>query len=286
MATIVILGPGDLGTRLAGILAGAGHSTLTALEGRSDRSRALCRDRGLTSVATLAEAVARADMVVSTVPPDAALDAARAFAALAPRSAPPVYVDANSISPGLAREIAGIVGAAGAPFVSATVHGSGAALARDGQIFLSGADVAPVADAVRGGLRVVALGADPGRAKELKLLVAAMSKGLCALYLETGRAAARAGLLDDVEAALRHAYPAMMRDLDRMVPTYARHSARRASELTDLVELETRLGVSPEMAAATLHSIGRIADELHDRPTQRESDRWTARSLIQALSGA
>jgi 3-hydroxyisobutyrate dehydrogenase-like beta-hydroxyacid dehydrogenase len=195
-------------------------------------------------------------------------------------------VDANSIAPERAREIAGLVEAAGAPFVSAAVHGSGNAFARTGQLFLSGRDVAPVAEAAEGALRVVRLGADPGSAKALKLLVAAMSKGLCALYLETGRAAARAGLLDEAEASLRHAYPAMMEDLDRMLPTYARHSARRTSELTALAEMEARLGVITEMADATLASVRRIPDELATVAPEGESAPWTARSLIQTLAGA
>lgn len=288
MATIAILGPGDLGTRLATVLTTAGHSVVTTLEGRGPRTRALCRERGLAAVATLEEAVSAAGIVICTVPPDAALDAARAFAAVTRGSAPPVYADANSIAPERAREIADLVEAAGAPFVSAAVHGSGTAFAETGQLFLSGRDVAPVAGVAEEALRVVRLGADPGSAKELKLLVAAMSKGLCALYMEAGRAAARAGLLDDTDAALRHAYPAMMDDLERMIPSYARHSGRRASELVALADLETRLGVTPEMATATLASVRRIPDDLGASAgaTGPEERRWTARSMIAALAGA
>ncbi len=284
MLTIAILGPGDLGTRLGALLAGGGTTTLTTLAGRSARAASLCRERGLVVVPTLADAAGRADIVISTVPPGAARAAASEFVAVASGPAAPIYVDANSIAPELAREIAGIVETAGGRFVSATVHGTGDALAISGQIFLSGADVEPVAAALDGVLRIARLGADPGRAKELKLLVAAMSKGVCALYMETGRAASRAGLLDDAEAALRHAYPAMMDDLDRMVPTYARHSGRRTYELSALADLEAGLGVEPEMAAATLRSVSRVADAMQDEPTAGGADRWTARSLIETLA--
>lgn len=282
MTTIAILGPGDLGTRLAALLSGAGHRTIATLEGRSDRSAALWRDAGLATAPTLAEAVRDADIVISAVPPEAALAAAEAFAAAAPARAWPVYVDANSIAPPLARAIAGLIEGRGGRVVGATLHGNPLAVA--GQIFLSGSDVEPVARAASGVLRVVRLGADPGRAKELKLLVAAMSKGLCALYLESARAAARAGLLDHADAALRHAYPAMMDDLDRMVPTYALHSARRTSELAALADLEASLGVEPEMAAATLRAVSRVAATLHDEPLAGGADRWTARSFVEKLA--
>ena len=88
MTTIAFLGPGDLGTRLAAVLAAAGHATLTSLEGRGARSRALCTERGLADADTLADAVARADVVICAVPPDAALDAARAFAEALPSAGP------------------------------------------------------------------------------------------------------------------------------------------------------------------------------------------------------
>jgi 3-hydroxyisobutyrate dehydrogenase-like beta-hydroxyacid dehydrogenase len=281
MMTIAILGPGDLGTRLAALLAGAGHRTIATLEGRSDRSAALWNDAGLETAPTLAAALGEADIVISTVPPDAALAAAQAFVAAAPGARWPVYADANSISPGLARAIAALVEGRGGRVAGATLHGNPLAVA--GQIFLSGSGAGPVAAAVDGVLRVVHLGDDPGRAKELKLLVAAMSKGLCALYLETAQAAARAGLLDDVDAALRHAYPAMMDDLDRMVPTYARHSGRRIDELTALAELESSLGVEPDMARAVVRTVSRAAQTPSDQHLTGGAEGWTARAFIERL---
>ena len=284
MATIAFLGPGDLGTRLAGLLAAAGHETLTSLEGRGARARALCAERGLVDAGTLADAVARADVVISTVPPDAALDAARAFAGALPAGPAPLYVDANSVAPGLGREVAELIAAAGAPFAGAAVHGAGPDLARAGQIFLSGPGAARAAGVIGDSLRVVLLGDDPGSAKELKLLVAAMSKGLCALWMETGSAAARAGLLEEAEAALRHHYPAMMADLDRMVPTYARHSERLETEIAALQAFLKTVGTPPAMASATLAVVSRVADDLRESPPPPNGEPWTSQSLIRRLA--
>lgn len=285
MTTIAILGPGDLGTSLAVLLSGRGHRTLTALEGRSDRSATLWRDAGLEVAPTVADAVGAADVVISTVPPAGARDAAAAFAAAATLAgATPVFVDANSIDAPLAREIAVIAAGCGAPFVGAAVCGAAGDLAARGQLFLSGADVEPVAAAFGDALRLVRAGDDPGRAKELKLLFAAVNKGLCALYIEAARAAARAGLLDETTAALRHAYPATMDDLERMVPSYARHAGRRVTELAALVDLERALGVEPDMAGAALRSVRRIADEMHDNPTPGGAGRWTSHALIERLA--
>ena len=77
-----------------------------------------------------------------------------------------------------------MIAAAGAPFASATVLGAGPDLARAGQLFLSGCERRGDAGVSATALRVVLFGDDPGRAKELKLLVAAMSKGLSALWVE------------------------------------------------------------------------------------------------------
>lgn len=282
MTTIAILGPGDLGTRLAALLSGAGHRTVTTLEGRSARSAGRWAEAGLETAPTLAAALRDAEIVISTVPPDAALGVAREFLDATPDTGRPVYVDANSIAPPLVRTIAALVEGRGGTLVGATLHGNPLAVA--GQIFLSGPTAARVATVMDDVLRVALLGDDPGRSKELKLLVAAMSKGLCALYLETARAAARAGLLDDADAALRHAYPAMMDDLDRMIPTYGPHAGRRIAELTALVELESALGVEPDMATAVLSTVGRVARTAHDEPLNRGADRWNARSFVAKLA--
>lgn len=284
MATIGFLGAGDLSTRLAAVLAATGRRTLTSLEGRGARSRALCAERGLEDAGSLADLVAECDAVVCAVPPDAAPGAARAFVAALPDRRPPVYIDANSVAPDVGRAVAEVVLAAGAPFASATVHGAGPDLARAGQLFLSGPDAGRAAALAGDALRVVLLGDDPATAKELKLLVAAMSKGLCALWLETGAAAARAGLLEEADAALRHHYPEMMRSLDRMVPTYARHSARRTDEVTALLDLLNRTGTTPDMATATLAVIARAADDLQDDPPRQDGDPWTSHSLVRRLA--
>ena len=285
MSTIAFIGPGDLATRLAAILAGAGHATLTTLEGRGARSRALCEERGLTAVDTLAEAVERAGIVICAVPPEAVLDAARAFMAALPSAGPlPVYVDANSVSPALAREVADMIGSAGAHFVSASVLGSGDRLGRTGQLFLSGSETARVTAIVGNALRVVELGSDPGRAKELKLLVAGMNKGLSALWVELGAAATRAGLLDEAADALGHAYPAMMGDLARLLPSYGRHAPRRIDELEALAAVIASYGVEPTMARATLGVVARIADDLRENPPPKDGEQWTWQSLIRRLA--
>jgi 3-hydroxyisobutyrate dehydrogenase-like beta-hydroxyacid dehydrogenase len=283
MATIAFLGPGDLATRLAGVLAASGHATITSLEGRGPRSRRICEERGLADAGTLAAALERADVVVSAVPPDQAVPAARAFAAALPAGRAPLYVDANSVAPDAGREVAAVIASTGAPFASATVHGAGPDLARAGQIFLSGPGAARMAAVVGDALRVAVLGDDPGSAKELKLLVAAMSKGLCALWMETGAGAARAGLLEEAEAALRHHYPAMMADLERMIPTYARHSERRTDEVAALAAFLKKTGTPPEMACATLAVIRRVADDLRDSPPS-DGEPCTSRSLIRRLA--
>ena len=72
---------------------------------------------GLTGVA-LAEMVARSDVIVSVCPPHAALDVARLAVGYGG-----LYLDANAISPGTARQVAAIAEAGGADYVDGGIVG-------------------------------------------------------------------------------------------------------------------------------------------------------------------
>jgi hypothetical protein len=97
-----LLHPGEMGATLGIALRDAGHEVLWASEGRSDATR----DRAATFAdrATVAQVVAESEIVLSVVPPHAAVELA---ASLPPFDG--IYVDANAIAPATATAIAGHV---------------------------------------------------------------------------------------------------------------------------------------------------------------------------------
>ena len=100
---IGLLHPGEMGAAVGQCLTAAGHQVLWAPEGRSAGQRGAGRGgRADRRGGGLAELAARADVIVSVCPPHAALGRRRVQVA----GFGGVYVDANAISPGTAREVA------------------------------------------------------------------------------------------------------------------------------------------------------------------------------------
>ena len=160
-----LLHPGEMGAAIGRALQAAGHEVLWASEGRSEATQS--RAVAFEDAGTVAEVARRCDVVLSVVPPHAALELAR--------SLPPfhgIFVDANAVAPQTAR----LVAAAVERFVDGGIVGGPPAP----RLYLSGAE----AD------RVAALFAESpvetpvvASASALKCAYAAWTKGSGALLL-------------------------------------------------------------------------------------------------------
>jgi len=183
--TIGLLHPGEMGAAVGKCLAGAGHRVLWVPEGRGAATRERAAAAGLTGVA-LAEIIARSDVIMSVCPPHAALDVARLVAGFGG-----LYLDANAVAPGTAREVAAIAEAGGASYVDGGIIGPPPAAPGLTRLYLSGPRAAEVR-ALFGGTAVDArLVPPPGTASAVKMAYASWTKGSAALLLAT-RALARA----------------------------------------------------------------------------------------------
>ena len=122
--TVAILSPGDMGHAVGRALAGHGLTVITCLAGRSRRTQKLAAAGGLEAVPTLEVLVERADLILSIMPPSAALESAGAVAeAMQSVERAPCYADCNAISPMTARRIAAVVTNSGGAFVDAGIVG-------------------------------------------------------------------------------------------------------------------------------------------------------------------
>ena len=254
--TVGLLHPGAMGAAIGGRLTRAGREVLWASEGRSEATAARAAAAGLRDVGTLAEVVARSDVVLSICPPHGALDLARAVGDFGG-----LYVDANAVSPGTAAEIRPIVGR----YVDGGIIGPPS----EPRLYLSGAEADAVAEALDG-VTTPVLGADPVAASALKMAYAGWTKGSAALLL-TVRAAARAyGVEDALLAEWEQSLPALQ---DRSV-----QAARSADEKG------WRWVAEMEEIAATMAAAG-LPDGFHEaaaevfraRPAPAPSEAPTAR---------
>jgi 3-hydroxyisobutyrate dehydrogenase-like beta-hydroxyacid dehydrogenase len=190
-ATIGLLHPGEMGAAVGKCLAGAGHRVLWVPEGRGAATRERAEAAGLTGV-TVAEIIARSDVILSVCPPHAALDVARLVAGFGG-----LYLDANAIAPATAAEVAAIVTGGGAGYVDGGIIGPPPLAPGTTRLYLSGLRAAE-ARALFGGTDVDArVVSPPGTASAVKMAYASWTKGSAALLL-AARALARAEGVDSV----------------------------------------------------------------------------------------
>ena len=116
-----VIGIGKMGLPMARHLAAAGHA-VTVSDPSAERGQ-LAQAQGLTVCETSASTLARAEVVLSSLPDDAALrSVATQVAAWAPPGA--VYIDTSTVSPPASAEVASVLAHRGGAYLRATVSGN------------------------------------------------------------------------------------------------------------------------------------------------------------------
>jgi 3-hydroxyisobutyrate dehydrogenase-like beta-hydroxyacid dehydrogenase len=247
---VAVLGLGEAGGRLATDLAALG------VEVRSyDPDPA----RDVPSTARTpdpAAAAAGSDVVLSVNSARAALDAAAAC--LPALSAATIYADLNTASPELKRELATLVGAAGAPFADVALLGPIPTRGLQAPVLASGEGALAFADLfVPLGMPVEVISEDAGDAAALKLVRSVFMKGLAAAVVESMQAAERSGhadwLADEIAGMIGRPF------LERALEGSRTHAARRVDEMEAARDLLVELGVEPRIASASAAQLAELA---------------------------
>ncbi|OCH85682.1 6-phosphogluconate dehydrogenase C-terminal domain-like protein [Obba rivulosa] len=188
--TLAVVSAGAMGSAVARRLTTAGCTVLTNLDGRSPATRERARAAGMQDV-PLPELAARADWVLSILPPSEAYAFAQSYhdahsAAARTGAGRVAFADCNAVSPQTVKRIAGLFAGTGISFVDAGIIGGPP---KDGYdpVFYASADPADVGvlDSFVGlgkyGLRISPLkgeGAGVGDASALKMSYAGITKGI------------------------------------------------------------------------------------------------------------
>ena len=283
--TVGILFPGEMGSSLGRLLSEAGYAVVTTLEGRGPRTQKLCREAGLEVLGSFDEVVRLSNVVFSLVTPAAAVEVAKRFCDVVQLpSSSPIYVDANSIAPATAKEIGSLLSKAQTRFVDASIHGLASRLRTQSTLYLSGSEALGLAEWFGQTLRVKVLGDTPGQASALKMLMAGMSKGLVALFMEMCLAGRELGLVDHLVAGYHEYYPGMMTAIQRLLPTYPQHAGRRGDEMKELEQTMATIGIRPSMirgARQTITEVGRL--RLAEQSSHPAGEAWSVAEVIEAI---
>jgi 3-hydroxyisobutyrate dehydrogenase-like beta-hydroxyacid dehydrogenase len=264
--TIGLLHPGEMGAAVGECLVRAGHRVLWAPEGRSLATAARARAAGLTAAeGGLAEIVRRCEVVVSVCPPHAALGLAREVAGFGG-----VYMDANAISPGTAREVARIVEAGGASYVDGGIIGTPPVAPGFIRLYLSGARAGEVERLFAGSdadVRVIDGGSGaPGSsgssgvagsfgASAVKMAYASWTKGSAALLLAARTLARAEGVEEALLAEWGISQPGLAERSVRAAGSAAAKGWRWVAEMEEIAAAMAAVGLPDgfHLAAAEIY---------------------------------
>jgi 3-hydroxyisobutyrate dehydrogenase-like beta-hydroxyacid dehydrogenase len=240
-----LLHPGEMGAAVGRCLAAGGFQVLWASQGRGSATAQRAAAAGLRDAGSVAVLVRDAGILLSICPPHAALDVARSVAGL---DFGGVFVDANAVSPGTAREVAAIIEAGGGAYVDGGIVGPPPGEPGTTRLYLSGERAAEIRDLFTATLvdaRIIAgpAGGPPGAASAVKMAYAAWSKGTSALILAI-RALARAEGVEDVllaEWALSQ--PSLADRSERAAQSAAAKGWRWIAEMEEIAAFMTADGL-------------------------------------------
>ncbi len=180
--TVAILSPGDMGSNVGRALRENGLEVITCLTGRSARTVELTHIAGIEDEPDFATMVARADIVLSVLVPERAVDVARQVAeVIADTGKALPFADCNPVAPAVAHEMASIIDGAGGKYIDAGIIGSPPGRGEPPRFYASGPHEAILGQLDGRGISVPLMGGDVGRASAIKMCYASLSKGAAAL---------------------------------------------------------------------------------------------------------
>lgn len=241
-----VVSPGDMGQAIAGRLKESGFNVHTALDGRSERTRALARAAGLSDCGSMEKLVETCELVVSVINPGEALNVARAAAAAMKKTGRKIaFADLNAVSPQTARETDGMIRAAGGMFIDGGIIGPPPRGEKDRpRIYVSGPDAYLVEQLSHPNLLVRVMSERVGDASGIKMCYAAMTKGTTALAVELLMAARKLGVEQALEKELRESrndvFEWQMRNIAVMPP----RAYRWAPEMREIAKTFGELGLT------------------------------------------
>jgi 3-hydroxyisobutyrate dehydrogenase-like beta-hydroxyacid dehydrogenase len=204
-----LMTPGDMGQAVAMQIKAQGFTVCTALDERSERSRALAREAGLTDLGTVARLVVDCDVVLSVMNPGAALDfACEAANALRASERQTLIVDCNAIAPDTVHEIASVIERAGGRFLDAGIIGPPPRGKAKTNLYVSGPGAADLEQLAGPQLVVNVISERIADASALKMCYGALNKGTQGLWLEVLIAAKRLGVDGLLDQQLRQSHQA------------------------------------------------------------------------------
>jgi 3-hydroxyisobutyrate dehydrogenase-like beta-hydroxyacid dehydrogenase len=243
--TVGLLHPGTMGAQVGRCLRQAGVRVVWASESRSRATSERARTLGLTQLGTLADVLTESQYLIAVCPPHGAMSLASQVMALGFRG---FYVDANAISPQLARVIEEKVEVRGAKFVDGGLIGPPPVKPGVCRLYLSGRHANEVAELfAQSDLEALVVSGDGASASALKMCYAASTKIPIALLAAIRALADSEGVSAELLREWSWSQPS---NLERMqaISAAAGKGWRWVGEMQEMARTFAASGLPPEFA--------------------------------------
>jgi 3-hydroxyisobutyrate dehydrogenase-like beta-hydroxyacid dehydrogenase len=269
---IGIMSPGDMGSAIGKVLGDSGLPVFAALEGRSELTKLRARESGIVDLGSVDQLISKSDLILSVLVPSEALATAQQVADSMKRSGlRPAYADLNAIAPETVRKIDNIISGLGVTFIDAGIIGAPPIKGKKStRIYCSGPDTGIFESLAEAGLDVRKVGNNIGQASGLKMVFAASTKGITALWTEL-LVAARALGLDEALAAELKMGGTGIAELSGRICSMPRRARRWVGEMEEIAKTFESVGLTPRMlmGAAEIYrlvSSTSLADQTSRQP--------------------
>jgi L-threonate 2-dehydrogenase len=258
---VAVIAPGAMGAAVGRRLVDNGVTVLTSLEGRSEETRARAKVAGMAAARD--DDIARADFILSILPPgDALLLAQRFVQALTASNAKPVYVDCNAINPDTVDRVAAAIAPTDCPFVDAGIIGQPPKPGDAGpRIYASGAAAPRFARLRDYGLDIRVLDGALSAASALKMSYAGITKGTQAIGAAMMLAAMRTGTADSLMAELQGSQKEMLAWLKRQLTMMPPKAYRWVAEMEEIAGFVGDDPAAGELYKGAAEFYARFADD-------------------------
>jgi len=281
--TVGILMPGDMGHGCGKVFLENNFRVVSALNGRSNRTKKLSETAGIEDVASIENIVNYSDIILSILPPEKAYEQAVQVNKVILKSQKPItYVDCNAISPETVKKINQEISSEFCNFIDAGIIGLNP-IVEKGQtrFYVSGPNTDPIMMLNNKGIIIKDLGKEIGKASAMKMVYASATKGTFALHAAVLTTAHKLGLSNDYFTELEYSKPDILSAMERMVPRIPLDAARWEGEMHEIAKTFADAGVTSKFheGSAEIMSLANktpIAEETRETVDKN-------RSLIQAL---
>ena len=281
--TIGIVSTGDMGHAVGRTLREGGFRVVTTLEGRSARSRGLAEQAGIKDVGDLASLIGQVDLVMSIMPPSAAVEfATGAAASMKSSGAAPLFADCNAIAPATSRTIAGLITAAGADYYDGGIIGAPPGRSAPTRLYVSGDQAERLGMLARPDLIIRTLDGGVGAASGIKMCYAALNKGAMTLEALVLTGAKQLGLSAELHQELSESQAPVLARMERRVPWLAADAARWSGEMLEIAKTFADVGLTPLIHEGAADMFQLLAESSLASETRENADR--SRTLEDAVA--